>query len=179
MRKIYLLITALTISSTLSAQDEPDCNAILNSNSCMLEIFETGNLFFDYLCSEQWLGKCNLIDKVDRVGSVSIGTNKSFSDYNLMVTAGIMSETLRVCNNAPWCDYVFDDNYHLMPLLRVKEYLEKNKHLPGCLSEDEIIANGYIDVEETLLSQQEKIEEIYLHLISLNKKIKILEKINK
>jgi len=65
-------------------------------------------------------------------------------------------------------DYVFYDDYNLKTLPEVEQFIEENGHLPGVPSEKEIVENG-LDLNDQSIWQQEKIEEIFLHLIELKK----------
>ena len=58
-----------------------------------------------------------------------------------------------------------------MPLLTLETFIQKNKRLPNTKSADEIKKEEGIDAAETLLNHQEKIEEIFLHLIDLEKQL--------
>lgn len=69
-------------------------------------------------------------------------------------------------NNA--ADYVFDDNYNLKSLSEVEAYINENKHLPGIPSAAEIAKNG-MNVSEMTNMLLEKIEELTLHMIRLEK----------
>jgi hypothetical protein len=73
-----------------------------------------------------------------------------------------------------WADYVFDKNYKLIPLSKVEEFVDENKHLPNIPSAKEIESQG-ISVGEMQRLQMEKIEELTLHLIEKEKKIQNLE----
>ncbi|MFN8154575.1 MAG: hypothetical protein U0Y08_09815 [Bacteroidia bacterium] len=74
----------------------------------------------------------------------------------------------------PWPDYVFSDEYHLMPLKELKEYIKANKHLPGVPSAAEMQSSG-VNVYEQLAKAYEKIEELYLHLIEMEERIQKME----
>ena len=41
-----------------------------------------------------------------------------------------------------WSDYVFADDYDLMPLNEVEAYIQANGHLPEVPSAEEVEANG-------------------------------------
>ena len=71
-------------------------------------------------------------------------------------------------------DYVFEDNYDLMPLSLVKRYIDENKHLPEVPSASEVRENGMAlgDMTSILLK---KIEELTLHTIEQEERIKQLE----
>lgn len=112
------------------------------------------------------------------VGDFSAGTPMPTpSGYRLIVQDGILTEKLKVAlrtDGANWADYVFDPNYNLMSLEEVEKYTKTNKHLPNVPSADEITKEG-IDVAKVSKMFMEKIEELTLHIIELNKRIKDLE----
>lgn len=91
------------------------------------------------------------------------------SSYGLFVKGGILTEELRV--RTGWADYVFEENYQLMPLENVELYLKANKHLPNVPSAQTIQEEG-LDLGEITKIQQEKIEELTLYLIELSNKLK-------
>ena len=57
-----------------------------------------------------------------------------------------------------------------MPLKNVEEYINKNKHLPGIDSAEELSKKG-LDLAEMQAKQMEKIEELTLYIIEQNKKL--------
>ncbi|MBR6041827.1 MAG: hypothetical protein IKP37_04245 [Paludibacteraceae bacterium] len=75
-------------------------------------------------------------------------------------------------------DYVFEDNYNLKSLSEVESYVKENKHLPGMPSASEFAEKG-MSVSEMSNKLLEKVEELTLHLIQLEKENKDLkEKVN-
>lgn len=108
---------------------------------------------------------------------IGTGMNTLPDGFSLYVKKGILAERVRVAiaNSAKWADYVFDDDYKLMPLNEVEEFIERNNHLPNLPSAQEV-AEGGIDVAEMSAKHMEKIEELTLHLIEANKRIEKLEK---
>ena len=65
-------------------------------------------------------------------------------------------------------DYVFDENYDLKSLSEVESYVKENKHLPGIPSAADMAENGMnVSTMSNLLL--EKVEELTLHLIRLEK----------
>gem|GEM_PF-2005700 len=97
----------------------------------------------------------------------------SHTDYRLAVDGKIVTKEL-VCTLSDWADYVFEDNYELQSLEEVEKYIKKEHHLPNIPSRKEITTQG-LEVGEIIRLQQEKIEELYLHLIELNKQVEKLE----
>ena len=65
-------------------------------------------------------------------------------------------------------DYVFDENYNLKSLSEVESYVNEHKHLPGMPSAAEMDANG-VSVSKMSNLLLEKVEELTLHMINLEK----------
>jgi hypothetical protein len=111
-------------------------------------------------------------------GKVGINTEvfpKNDPNFNFYVKGGIKSEQVKVqlCNG--WCDYVFDKSYKLKPLPEVESFITKNKHLPNMPSAEKLYKEEGFEVGQMITLQQEKIEEIFLHLIELEKQVKNLK----
>lgn len=79
--------------------------------------------------------------------------------------------------SAGWPDYVFEDNYNLITLKEIEEYIKTNKHLPGIPTAETIKQEG-ITVGEMQIKQMEKIEELTLHLIEKDKEVNNLKEEN-
>jgi hypothetical protein len=115
---------------------------------------------------------------------LAIGTDETpsnlggvdISDFKLYVEGGILTKEVRV--RTLWSDYVFYDDYELLPLEEVENHISEKGHLHNTPS-GETVENSGLDVGGMMANQQEKIEEIYLHLIEMNKKVTSLEKENK
>lgn len=75
---------------------------------------------------------------------------------------------------ATWADFVFDKNYQLPKLKDVAKYIDKNHHLPGIPSSQEIQTNG-INVGEMQTLQMQKIEELTLYMIEMDKKMDAMQ----
>jgi hypothetical protein len=120
----------------------------------------------------------NIKMQIHSNGKISIGTtatepdqNVDNNDYLLFVKGGTLSEEVTV--RTGWADYVFDNNYHLLPLETVEQHIETYGHLHNTPSAADL--NGTVNLGDATVQQQEKIEEIYLHLIEMNKEIKALK----
>ncbi|WP_161532050.1 hypothetical protein [Riemerella anatipestifer] len=82
-------------------------------------------------------------------------------------------------------DYVFQKyytgtsrlkaDYNFKTLSQVEDFVKTNGHLPGYKSAAEIKKQGYIDLMATQLTNVEKIEELYLHLLEKDKEVKALK----
>ena len=74
-------------------------------------------------------------------------------------------------------DRVFQPGYALMPLREVDAFIKQNGHLPGVPSAEQMVEQG-LDVVKTDAMLMEKIEEITLHLIGMEKRVVELEREN-
>ena len=84
------------------------------------------------------------------------------------------SARVRLKEDIPVPDFVFQPDYELMPLNEVKTYVQMHSHLPGIPSEAEIRAEG-LNLEEMQLKLLQKVEELTLYVIELDEKNKVLE----
>ncbi len=75
-------------------------------------------------------------------------------------------------NNA--ADYVFDENYDLKSLDEVESFVKENKHLPGVPSASQLEEKG-MSVSEMSNLLLEKVEELTLHLIRVEKENRALK----
>lgn len=96
------------------------------------------------------------------------------SNYKLFVKGGILTEEVRVSLNSAWADYVFDEKYKLPSLEEVEKHIQTKGHLINVPNAKEVSENG-IEVGEMLKIQQEKIEELTLYIIKLNKEVEKLK----
>lgn len=131
---------------------------------------------------KQWEGPCLSDGPIFRMGKVGIGFAQeplwqNAANYNLLVKGDILTEQFKVCKEGGvgWCDYVFEPDYPLRSLADTEQFIKNNKHLPGMPSAADIEEAGGIEMADMSLRQQEKIEELYLHLIALNKQLKKVE----
>jgi hypothetical protein len=97
--------------------------------------------------------------------------------YKLYVSSGIRTESVRVDIASSWPDYVFANTYQRMTLPQIETFINQNKHLPNTPSAETVKKEGLV-LEATAINQQEKIEDIYLHLIELEKRLKAVEAVN-
>ncbi len=77
-------------------------------------------------------------------------------------------------SNWVWADYVFAKDYKLKELNEVEEYIAENKHLPGIPSAADIEKNG-LSVGKMQALHMEKIEELTLYMIELQKQNALLQ----
>jgi len=130
------------------------------------------NRIVDMNNSNIWFNSANSTTN----GNIYIGDSATYptntGNYKLYVEGGILTEKVKVAlrSTANWADYVFADNYKLMPLKDVEKFINSNKHLPGIKSAKELMEDG-LDVAQMQAKHMEKIEELTLYVIEQDKKI--------
>ncbi len=112
---------------------------------------------------------------LDGNGNVGIGTTNP-GTYKLAVEGKIGAHEVVVTTDG-WADFVFEDDYNLMPLQELDSYIKENKHLPEIPTTEEVEQNG-ISVGEMNAKLLQKIEELTLYIIELNKENKEQKQIN-
>lgn len=117
---------------------------------------------------------CETIIKCDGNGNVGIGTVNTFG-YKLAVNGTIGAKEIKVELSSPWPDYVFSQSYKLIPINELDSFLRLNKHLPEMPSEKDVIENG-ISLGEINTRLLQKVEELTLYIIDLQKQIDELKK---
>jgi hypothetical protein len=108
----------------------------------------------------------------DRVG---IGTNTP--DSALTVNGTIHSKEVKV-DLLCWPDYVFKKEYDLPTLEEVETHIKEKGHLKNIPSEKEVLRTG-VNLGEMNAKLLQKIEELTLYMIDLNKKVNELQVNNK
>ena len=117
-------------------------------------------------------GKHNIV--ITRSDNVGIGTTNP--QAKLAVNGDIFSRKVKVTQTG-WSDYVFEQNYPLLSLTEVEEYIGKHKHLPDVPSANSVEENG-LDLGDNQAILLKKIEELTLYIIDINKKLENLSKDN-
>jgi hypothetical protein len=107
-------------------------------------------------------------------GNVGIGVGNPQS--KLAVDGTICAKEVRVAlSGSPcWPDFVFNKDYNLMSLDELEQFIYENKHLPNTPSAAEVEENG-IQLGEMNALLLQKIEELTIHLIDLQKRLSELE----
>lgn len=130
-----------------------------------------GDLMFSYFDDERWRTHMVLDHET---GALAIGTNPRPNGYKLMVDGKVLCEELKVQLSQNWPDYVFSSDYELMPLSEVEQHIDAKGHLPGVPSAATVEEEGGVAVGEMQRKLLEKVEELTLYLIDLEKKNKEL-----
>lgn len=114
--------------------------------------------------------------KIDMTnGNVKIGTSAASPTDELLTVFGVIhAKEIKVSLDG-LADFVFDDNYKLMPLHQVEQFVKTNNHLPEIPSAAEVQKNG-LSMGEMQNKLLQKIEELTLYVIEQQKRIEQLEK---
>ena len=121
---------------------------ILNNNQTNILLSATGNSYIDS-------------------GNVGIGTTNPKN--KLDVKGVIHSQEVKV-DMEGWSDFVFTKDYKLPTLTEVENHINKNGHLENIPSEKDVLKNR-INLGEMDSKLLQKIEELTLYVIDLNKKL--------
>jgi hypothetical protein len=155
--------------------------SIMGSQNCVTCI--PGSVIIQ--SGERYSGSTTLSSAPLEVGwdAIRIGTGSSLATlrtggYLLGVTGKMIAEDITVKLQANWPDFVFAKDYQLRPLSELETYIKANQHLPGIPSECELREKDGIAVSDMLTKQMQKIEELTLYIIELNKKVSELEAAN-
>lgn len=105
---------------------------------------------------------------------IGINTNSVPAGYTLAVKGKTITEEVKVRTYGNWPDYVFAADYNLSPLSTLENDIKALGHLPGVPSAEEVEKDGFNlgEMDAILL---EKVEELTLYLIQVNKKVEQLE----
>lgn len=120
-----------------------------------------------------WDGTAHQLNMTVNAEGVGVGTAYIPNGYAMAVNGKIICEEARVRLSGDWPDYVFAEDYELLPLAELEVYIKTNKHLPGVPSATEVGESA--DIGSTVTVLLEKIEEQSLYLIQQQKQIEALQ----
>jgi hypothetical protein len=109
--------------------------------------------------------------------NISLFEIQKYDGYNLLkVTSDgkLWAREIEVTLTTTFPDYVFADDYKLKTLAEVETYINENNHLPNVPSATEVAENG-LNLGEMDAVLLEKVEELTLYILELNKRIEELE----
>ncbi len=137
----------------LSSQLRMYTSTNTNQHTLNIQLNSNGNCFFN------------------NPGNVGIGTINPF--YKLDVQGVVRAHEVRVNLNSG-ADFVFENNYKLMPLSELYRFILENKHLPDIPTAMKMTESD-TDLGELQIKLLQKIEELTLYVIELNKEIQTLK----
>lgn len=176
MKKLFLLCFLITSFSYAQVQDQ---FGKLASNPNNLPLF--GSIGIGMVPSLSSIYKFEVNGSTKVTGdiitdsNIGIGTS-SFVDgsdtYRLSVDGKIRADGVKIYTT--WADFVFEVDYKLPTLNEVESYINKNGHLKDIPSAKDVEANG-IELGEMNKLLLQKIEELTLYVIDLNKEVEALK----
>jgi len=135
----------------------------------------------DFYITNRMPGRLRLrTSNVDRLviegnGNVVIGATSGATGYKLSVNGKMACEEILIDSQGYWPDYVFAEDYDLMPIDEFGKSVKENQHLPGIPSAKEVADNGGYLVGDLQKKMLEKIEELSLYILELNSRVNTLE----
>jgi len=165
-----------------SCSDRPGTMGFVSAGPLTSPTCPTGIMYY-YFDGTNW----NNLMHIWNDGKVTIGSEidswvenptQTPGDYRLYVSHGILTDKLKVAlhsDPANWSDFVFAKDYTLMPLAKVEDYVNANKHLPAIPSAKQVAEDG-IDVAGMDAKLLQKIEELTLYAIQQQKQIETQQK---
>ena len=161
------LALGLTSSGELSLNYEElqqgSTGEILSINSegdNVLKVNDEGNLYLNYLGQGQ---------------ALTIRSESENRKLLQLENSGLLRARRVKIDLDNWADFVFMENYQLMPLEELRTYVQTNKHLPNVPSEKELQEEG-LDLGEMNKILMQKIEELTLYILEQGEKSEELEK---
>ena len=113
----------------------------------------------------------NMSMAISVYGDVGIGTTNP--QHKLDVNGVVRAHEVRVCLNQG-CDFVFEPDYNLMPLNELDAFVTANRHLPQVAPAATMESEG-INLSDMNALLLQKVEELTLYVIELNKEIQLLK----
>jgi hypothetical protein len=150
----------MEVSSATSSLDM--ISIVDNQNNNLFKVNGLGQLKMKVASSNEDLHMLNIVDEQDNevfrvTGSGTVVATEYYA---------------RLKNNFP--DYVFEEDYQLMSLSDLENYISKNKHLPNMPTAAEVEEKG-MELSELVRVQTEKIEELTLYVIQLKRELDVLQ----
>ncbi|NAY93423.1 hypothetical protein GTQ34_16045 [Muricauda sp. JGD-17] len=147
-----------------------NAGSILDNDNNTLNIVSRANMEF---VVDELSGSSTKAMYIKTNGHVGIGTSNP--DSELAVNGIIHSKEVKV-DLVGWPDYVFDNDHILPTLEEVEKHIKEKGHLMNIPSAKEVEENG-IQLGEMNKLLLEKIEELTLHLLAQEKRLKKIEQL--
>jgi hypothetical protein len=174
--------------SNMTSTDQARMNIIAPSSDNGLFIQSSGTKYALSLKTSVNTTEALLVRDASNVGNFSVKGNGEVNTKDLFVNGklrvtdgttnvfsvdntGLIRSREILVDDLPIPDYVFKPDYKLMTLKEVEQYISKFHHLPNVKSELEFQEAGGVQLGEMNLKLLEKVEELTLYVIDLQKQI--------
>jgi hypothetical protein len=178
-----LQANSASIVGSLSARDATIANTLTARNASITGTATVAALIAQNAAINIFGAQSATITNTLTAGTLS-ATNANITNLtgtttanNFKVTGLLCAKEVRVqlSGNPCWPDYVFAEDYHLLPLSEVEQFINQNHHLPKIPSAAQVEANG-IELGEMNALLLLKVEELTLYLLQQEKKMLDLQK---
>ncbi|WP_228452232.1 hypothetical protein [Chryseobacterium sp. c4a] len=115
--------------------------------------------------------------KISLINNGNVGIGISNPQNKLDVNGTIHAKEVKV-DMSGWADFVFQKDYQLPTLDEVEKYINEKGHLPNIPNAKEVTENG-LSLGENQKRLLQKIEELTLYQIQLNKEVRNLRQENR
>jgi len=120
------------------------------------------------------IGINTIVDSDNRKAFVVYNNAYSKDVFRVMGDGQVWATQVHVRIKEDFPDYVFSDSYDLMSINDLETYIEENNHLPNIPTAEEVAKEG-VELGEINRILVEKIEEMSLYIIMLQKEIELLK----
>ncbi|BBM86604.1 hypothetical protein [Candidatus Uabimicrobium amorphum] len=164
----------VSVKGNLTTNQTLHANHVSTKSVNVTEKFDAKSLHID---KDGWIGMNTAPVKDFTLavnGRIGIGVTKlADAATKLAVKGKITAEEVRIVKMDNWADFVFADDYKLLPIDQLEQSIKRNRHLPDIPSVREVKEQG-IQLGEMQAKLLQKIEELTLYTIEQEKKIKKL-----
>ena len=168
------------LGTTLSSEWHPFMNVSIGANSIKWHN-DSWNSTYQTLWLSSYGGRCMLFTRdslrlcIKPNGYVGIGTASPAMRLDINGTLRADEFLIDVSSGA---DYVFEENYRLPALPKVKTFIKENRHLPNVMSAEEMMTEG-VDMGESSVTLLRKVEELTLYILQQEEKLtRLKESVN-
>jgi len=123
---------------------------------------------------QDWSGNTEF--QIDGLGDVTIAGDITASG-DISASGAVYGSTFYDQGVEFGADYVFEPEYTLRTLTEVEEHIEEHQHLPGVPSVDDVSGWKQLSIGDRDMKLLEKVEELTLYVIDLQKQIDELKKV--
>lgn len=150
-----------------------DGGILSSHNNQDLKLQTNGTTRMTFLNSNGYVGiGTNSPNHLLQVGGDGI-TSGNHTDAIATFDGKIVAKTM-ITTLSGWADFVFEEDYKLMPLDELKIYIESNRHLPNIPTTEEVLEDG-IELGDINVKLLQKIEELTLYILDLEQRMEELE----